>query len=188
MHVFSKLITPPHGHNAKQPQYTNRWYYSNKREKLVGWNHYMTNDHLALFNCPRCYKWAFSIVFSHVQIYNYWINFTFCWVDSCHSQFSILSNTLLISEWRKSLLPHQMLQVLSPKNLWSFSLKLYQPAPETEAQIGGRRKWGEQTKGSWSWFQNLASIKSAGFGSMGDWQPPTQHLTCKSLVIGEGTS
>ena len=143
---------------------------------------------LALFNCPRCYKWAFSIVFSHVQIYNYWINFTFCWDDSCLCQFSILSNTLLISEWRKSLLPHQMLQVLSPKNLWSFSLKLYQPAPETEAQIGGRRKWGEQTKGSWSWFQNLASIKSAGFGSMGDWQPPTQHFTCKSLVIGEGTS
>ena len=148
MHVFSKLITPPHGHNAKQPQYTNSCYYSNRREQLVGWNHYMTIGSFQLSNV----LWAFSIVFSHVQIYNYWINITFCWDDSCHSQFSILSNTLLISEWRKSLLPHQMLQVLSPKNLWSFSLKLYQPAPETEAQIGGRRKWGEQIRGSWSWF------------------------------------
>ena len=95
--------------------------YSNRRERLAGWNHYMIVDSFQLSKV----LWAFSIVSSHVLIYNYWINFTYCWDDSCLSQFSILSNTLLISEWRKSLLPHQMLQVPSPKNLWSFSLKLY---------------------------------------------------------------
>lgn len=152
--------------------------YSNRRERLAGWNHYMIVDSFQLSKV----LWAFSIVSSHVLIYNYWINFTYCWDDSCLSQFSILSNTLLISEWRKSLLPHQMLQVPSPKNLWSFSLKLYQPAPETEAQIGGRRKWGEQTRGSWSWYQN----QKCRFWLYGQLTAPNSTFNHKkSLVIGE---
>ena len=56
-----------------------------------------------------------------------WILYQFCFVnfDEYFCFFNFVEYFLLISGWRKTLLPHQMVQVRSLKNLWSFSLKLY---------------------------------------------------------------
>ena len=59
---------------------------------------------------------CFQLILNSVHNFNFVKYFCF---------FKAVEYFLLISEWRKSLLPHQMVQVLSLKNLWSFSLKLY---------------------------------------------------------------